>query len=185
MLKMNLATRPFYNERGVQLLLGVVALAAVAAGVLGLITRAALSREHTALVAAVAAAEQQSAAVAREVAGLQRQTTPDEVETLSAAAREANRLIDQRGFSWTAFLNQIEETLPAGVMLTALRPEVGDGEVGVRIGIEARDVAAIGVFIDRLEATGAFADLLAREEEMTEDAAYRALLVGRYRGSGA
>lgn len=184
MLHMNLATRPFYNERAVQLLLGVVALGAVAATALGLLTRAALSQEHTALAAAVAAAEQQSGAVTREVAELQQLTTPDEVEILSAAAREANRLIDQRSFSWTAFLNQIEATLPAGVMLTALRPEVGDGDVGVRIGIEARDVAAIAVFIDRLEATGAFADLLAREEEMTDDAAYRALVVGRYRESG-
>ena len=38
----------------------------------------------------------------------------------------------------------------------------------------------IDAFIEALEATGAFTDVLAREQEMTDEGTYRALLVGRY-----
>ena len=47
-------------------------------------------------------------------------------------AREANRLIDQRTFSWTEFFNHIEETLPPDVMLTSVRPIFNDGVTTIR-----------------------------------------------------
>ena len=39
---------------------------------------------------------------------------------------------------------------------------------------------AIFAFIEQLEATGAFADVLPIEEEMTDEGMYRTILLGRY-----
>lgn len=180
MLRMNLATRPFYNERAVHLVLGIVTLAAVTLAMFGVLTLTSLSREYAALAAAADDDERQAAEIESEVSGLQRETASGDIDALAAATHEANELIDQRVFSWTEFLNRIEITLPADVMLTSLRPEIRTNDVGVQIGVVARNINAIVEFIGRLEATGTFSDLLAREEEMADEGTYRAILLGRY-----
>ncbi len=181
MLRMNLATRPFYNERAVHLVLGLVALLAVTVIGLGAVRLTALSRAYDTLASAAETDERRAAAIETEAATLQRQTATGDLDALADATREANRLIDRRVFSWTEFLNRVETTLPADVMLTSLRPEIRADGVGVRVGVIARDVDAIVEFIERLETTGAFAELLAREEEITDAGTYRAVLFGEYR----
>ena len=181
MLRMNLATRPFYNEGAVHLVLGLVALAALTVTVLGAIELTSLSRTYSALAAAVDDDERRAAETESKAAGLQRQTALGDLGGLADATREANRLIDRRVFSWTEFLNRVEATLPADVMLTSLRPVISVEGVDVQVGVIARDVDAIVEFIERLETTGAFADILAREEEITDEGNYRAILFGQYR----
>lgn len=180
MLRTNLATRPFYNERIVHVVLGAVALVAVLALVTSAVRLSALFREQTALTTAAQEDEQRADEILDETAELQRAAGAAELDVLAAASREANRLIDQRVFSWTEFLNRIEATLPNDVMLTSLRPDVADRVVGVQIGIISQSVDAIDRFIERLEGTGAFVDVLSREEEITDDGLYRAILYGRH-----
>ena len=180
MLRTNLATRPFYNERIVHAVLGAVALVAVLVLVTSGIRLSALFREQTALTAAAQTNEQRADEILDETVELQRVAGTAELDLLATASREANRLIDQRVFSWTEFLNRIEATLPNDVMLTSLRPDVADRVVGVQIGIISQSVDAIDRFIERLEGTGAFADVLSREEEITDDGLYRAILYGRH-----
>ena len=55
---------------------------------------------------------------------------------VTAAAKEANDLIEQRTFSWTELFNHLEATLPENVMLTAVRPEFKDGETHVNMDIQ-------------------------------------------------
>ena len=180
MIHVNLSTRPFYNERAVHLVLGVVGLAAGAAFVAGLLQVAALSRERAVLAAAAERDEGAVQAAAAAGAGLGRQLLEGDLPRLTEATGEANALIERRVFSWTEFFNRIEQTLPAGVMLTSVRPDIVAGDVTVAIGVLGRGVADIDAFIDRLEATGAFAGVLAREESATDAGTYRTLLVGRY-----
>ena len=94
-------------------------------------------------------------------------------------AEEVNRLIEQRLFSWTAFFNVIERTLPANVMLTAVRPDAGEEGTSVDLAVVGRTVADIEEFIRRLEGTGVFADVLARQGELNDEGMYRAQLRGR------
>ena len=180
MLRTNLATRPFYNERAVHFVLGGIALAAGLVLVTSGIRFSGLFQEQATLTAVAESNEQQADEVLNQTVMLQRKTGTTELDVLAAASREANRLIDQRAFSWTDFLNRIEATLPDDVMLTSLRPDVADRVVGVQVGIISQNVDAIDRFIERLEATGAFADVLSREEEITDDDLYRAVLYGRY-----
>ena len=183
MLRTNLSTRPFYNERAVHAVLLVVALVAMSVLIRGSLQLTSLLAERAVLAAAAERDEQEAAEILRETVGLQRGASAADLESLALAASLANRLIDQRVFSWTEFFNRIEATHTSDVMLTALRPNVESGVIEVSIGIIGRDIEAIDRFIGQLEGTGAFADMLCREEEITDDGSYRATLLGRYLSS--
>ena len=180
MLHTNLSTRPFYNERAIHFVLGCIALGAILVLVTSCVRLSALFREQSTLTTAAEANEQRADAILNETVGLQRRAGTTALDLLATASREANQLIDQRAFSWTEFLNRIEATLPNDVMLTSLRPDVTDRVLGVQMGIISQSVEAIDRFIERLEGTGAFADVLSREEEITDAGLYRAILYGRY-----
>lgn len=176
---MNLATRPFYNERAVHLVLAALGLAIVAILALEVVRFAALSRAFGELTLAAETAESEAAAVATRTSRLEREMPGDATAALVLATEEVNRLIEQRLFSWTAFFNVIEQTLPAGVMLTAVRPDADEAGTSVDLAVIGRTVADVEDFIRRLEETGVFADVLARQGELNEEGMYRAQLRGR------
>ena len=176
---MNLATRPFYNDRAVHLVLAVLGLAVAAVLAVGATRLVELSRAHGALTLEAEAAEREAAAVSTQTAGLEREMPRDALASLVVAAEEVNRLIAQRLFSWTAFFNVIERTLPANVMLTAVRPDTDAEGTSVDLAVIGRTVADIEEFIRRLEATGVLADVLARQGELNDEGMYRAQLRGR------
>ena len=176
---MNLATRPFYNDRAVHLALAAVGLVAVSVFVLGGTRLVDLSRTHRALTLQAETAERETATVSAQAARHERAAPAEAVEALSRAAEEVNRLIERRLFSWTAFFNLIEQTLPSDVMLTAVRPDTDDRGTSIDLAVIGRTVADIEEFIRRLEETGAFADVLARQGELNDEGMYRAQLRGR------
>ena len=176
---MNLATRPFYNERAVHLVLAALGFAIVAILALEIVRFAALSRAFGELTLAAETAENEAAAVSTRTSRLEREMPGDATAALVVAAEEVNRLIEQRLFSWTAFFNVIEQTLPAGVMLTAVRPDADEEGTSVDLAVIGRTVADIEEFIRRLEESGVFADVLARQGELNEEGMYRAQLRGR------
>jgi hypothetical protein len=101
-------------------------------------------------------------------------------KVLVEARDKAKSLIERRVFSWTRFFGLIEQSIPADVMLTSVRPDIANSEMTVRIGVVGRGISDIGFFIEELEATGNFLDILVREEEVLDEGGYRALLVGQY-----
>ena len=176
---MNLATRPFYNDRAVHLVLAALGLAVVAVLVLGAMRLVDLSRTHRALTLQAEAAEREAATVSTQTARHNREMPGDALAALDVAAEEVHRLIERRLFSWTAFFNVIERTLPSHVMLTAVRPQADERGTSVDVAVVGRTVADVEEFIRRLEASGAFADVLARQGELDDDGMYRARLRGR------
>lgn len=180
MLRTNLATRPFYNERAVHVVLWSLVVGAALLLMAGWIALSDLLQERETLIAVSESNEKRTQEILDRTAILERGAEAADFYRLSAASREVNLLIDQRVFSWTGFLNQIEATLPRDVMLTSVRPDVIDGAVGAQMSIVSQSVDAIGEFIERLEEAGGFADVLSREEEVTDDGLYRAVLYGQY-----
>ena len=131
----------------------------------------------------------QDEAAAREMVGeteaVRLQIDGAELRVVTDAVREANGLIGLRMFSWTELFNRIETTLPPDVMLTSVRPEVDGEYVSVAMVVLGRRIEAIDRFIEALEATGSFEELLARQEEATDDGMFRTVLRGRYLGVAA
>ena len=182
MLKINLATHPFYNERVVHVVLVLLGTGALV--LMGLAGRTVfeLSKVYTEITRAAEVSEAQVGTVTQETRSLEENVSDEELEALRVSAAEANRLIDQRVFSWTELFNVIERTLPSRVMLTGLRPTGNADSMSLVIGVIGERVADIEEFIEQLEASGSVGNVLARQEQRTEDGMYSAQLTGEFRG---
>ena len=100
---------------------------------------------------------------------------------VAASAREANGIIDLRAFSWTQLLSQFETTLPEGVRITAIQPRIDkDGRVIIGIGVQARRGGDLEMFLDALEMTGSFHDVLTTEEQTNREGLIDAIVEGVY-----
>lgn len=162
MIRTNLATRPFYNERAVQLGLLVVALLAALATAFNVSRLVQLSRRDTRLSTQAARDESGATDLRRRAARVRASIDPRLIERAAADARQANELIDRRTFSWTELFNRFETTLPDEVRFTTVRPKL-DPKRGIVLTIivaaQNSNVDAVNLFIDHLESTGAFTEL--------------------------
>jgi Tfp pilus assembly protein PilN len=181
MLRTNLSTKPFYNERGIHAVLAIVGLIVIALTVFNVTEIMSLSRAQSALGGRAAAAENQARQFRSHAASVRQGVNPKQIDAISDAAREANVLIGQRLFSWTDLLNRLETTLPDEVRITAMRPRVEkDGSVSVTLGVVGRRVEDINQFMGNLEGNGSFADVFDQEESATEDGLRLATIQARY-----
>jgi Tfp pilus assembly protein PilN len=182
MLRANLSTRPFYNERAVAIALGVFALLVVAASVFNVTQLARLTSRQAVLASEIQTADRRAADLRRQAAQARASVDQRRLDAVAADAREANALIDQRTFSWTDLFNRFEATLPPDVRITAVRPTLeSDGRLIVSVSVVARSVDDIDAFIEALEATRAFEDVLSRSENTDEEGQLNATLRGVYR----
>ena len=94
-------------------------------------------------------------------------------------------MIDARTFSWTALFNVIERTIPGDVRLRSVVPSVDRGGLTVRMTVNARRVESVDVFLDRLEAAGAFGGMQSVEEQVLDDGTFNVVVEGRDLGPGA
>jgi hypothetical protein len=182
-LRSNLATRPFYNERAAHMAIGVAAALVLAITVLNVVQVIRLSKHSTELSSQTGAERTEAERLTAEAARIRGSINKDELALIVGAAHEANSLIDQRTFSWTAFFNRIEATLPPDVMLTSVRPSIKDGETHVSIGVLGRRAEDIDEFMEKLEATGAFRDIVPATQDRTEERLYRVSIESVYEGA--
>jgi hypothetical protein len=182
MLRTNLATRPFYNERAAHVVIGIAAALVLGITVLNIIRIVSLSRHNTELSSRIGAEAAEAERHTAEAARIRRTVNKDELELVVGAAQEANGLIDQRTFSWTQFFNQIESTLPADVMLSSVRPSVKEGATHVTMGVLGRRAEDVDEFMERLEATGAFEDIIPASKDRTEAGLHRVVIESIYAG---
>jgi Tfp pilus assembly protein PilN len=187
MIRNNLATRPFYNESAVRTWVAVLAVLAVALTVLNVQRLIHYSRSDTELATKASRDEQRAAELLADAARLRASVDRAQIEAASLEAREANELIDRRTFSWTDLFNRFESTLPDEVRITSMRHDL-DRERGnvLTMAVLAREVDQVNQFMKNLEATRAFSDLLALEEQVdTKTGQLQVLLQGVYRASPA
>jgi Tfp pilus assembly protein PilN len=179
-LRTNLSTRPFYNERAVHVAIAVAALIVLAITVLNVVRIGSLSGHNTELSSRIGSEQAEATRLTQEAAAIRKTINRDELEVVVAEAREANALIDQRTFSWTAFFNHIEDTLPPDVMLTSVRPTFNDGVTQVAMTVLARRAEDVDELMEKLEATGAFEQVIPAQQDRTDEGLYRALIESTY-----
>jgi hypothetical protein len=181
MLRTNLSTRPFYNIRAVQAALGACVAIVMLFTMFNVISLVRLAASQRSLGARAVQAQEDAARLRGEAARVRAQVDAKELEVVSAAAREAKSIIEMRTFSWSDLLAQFEKTLPENVRVTAVQPRVDrDGRFVVGIRVEARQVADLEKFLDELEMTGAFRNVLATDEQSTDDGLFEAVIEGVY-----
>lgn len=186
MVPLNLSTRPFYNERLVRLILALIALLVVGLTLFN-VTAVMRLRARDAEIRRQADADEAEAARLRSEARIISQTiNRDQLAAVQAASREANQLIDRRAFSWTDLFNRFEATLPGDVRIASVTPQVDQqGRMLVAVQVISRRVEELDDFIEALEKTGAFREVLSRQEQAQEDGTLRSVLQGYYRASAA
>jgi Fimbrial assembly protein (PilN) len=180
MLRTNLSTRPFYNERVVHLGLGLVALILLVLTALNVITLVQLSRQNTTLAGRIRDDRTAADDFARRARQIRSGIDKKELSVVVAAASEANMLIDSRTFSWTEFFNQIEATLPPDVMLASVRPTVNEKGTEISMIVRAKRGPDVDEFMEKLEATGAFENILPLQQGAKEDGTVEASLTAKY-----
>jgi Tfp pilus assembly protein PilN len=183
MLRTNLSTRPFYNERLVHVIAAAVAVIVAAVLVWEAARIIQLSRASTELTSAIARDRAEADRLSRQAADVRRRLNTSELQAVADRAQQANALIAQRTFSWTAFFNQIEATLPEDVMLTSVRPEIRGGVTRVVMEIVGRQTEDVDAFMNQLEGTGQFRDIIPTQDQTQEDGSHKVVLNGIYTAS--
>lgn len=180
MLRGNLASRPFYNERLATAAVGLVAAVAVFLTGFNIWRLTVLSSERSVVRARLDADGRETGRIQGEAAALRRTVDRPTLARLASSTREANGLIDQRTFSWTTLFGLLEKTLPFDVRLVAVSPRVERNTFIVAMSIVARDFEHIDQFIEGLEGTGAFYDVAPTDQQRNEDGTYGALIEAAY-----
>jgi Tfp pilus assembly protein PilN len=180
MLRANLSTRPFYNERAVHVVLALIAGLVLGLTIINAVKVVELSKHSTELSSRVGRDRSEAERLVREASRIRRGINQNELAVVVAGAREANELIDRRTFSWTAFFNQIESTLPPDVMLSSVRPVIDDKGTHISMIVLAKSPNDIDEFMEKLEATGAFERVLPRNEDQTSDGLNRVQVEALY-----
>jgi Tfp pilus assembly protein PilN len=133
---LNLASRPFRNERLPALAFGLASLLLLALTARhALVLRQVLPGRTAALEQEVRALDQQIEGLRKEAVSL-RGPRPDPALVAQWALLRA--LVDQRAFSWTDLLAILEEVLPPGVRLVSIAPSVREGQLHLDLGAVAR-----------------------------------------------
>jgi Tfp pilus assembly protein PilN len=169
MIRTNLSTRPFYNERIVRaFLVGFLVLVLVAT-VFNISRVLLYSRSDTQLSQQSARDESRAADLRASAVRLRATVDPKQIELASLEARRANDLIDRRTFSWTEIFNLFESTLPDEVRITSFRSKIEKEQIILTITIVARGAEDVSLFLDNMEQTGVFSQVGRALEERLND----------------
>jgi Tfp pilus assembly protein PilN len=180
-LRTNLATRPFYNVRAVRAAITGLAVLVIALTLFNAVQIVRLMASQRTLGASAANAEGEADRLRGEAARIRTQINQKELEVVARAAREANTIIDRRAFSWTELLTQLEATLPDDVRITTVQPRLDRNVFKVGIIAEARQAEDVAAFIEALEKTGAFRNVVPLEQQTDEGGLIQVAIEGEYR----
>jgi len=180
MLKSNLSTRPFYNDRLVSLaiLAGLVAgLALTAFNVTQILS---LTEERSVYTQQIGRDRAEAARIRTAADAVQGSVDQQQLRMLAGSTREANGLIDQRTFSWTGFFETVEQTLPLDARLIAVAPRVERGNILIAVVVVAKSVGDLQAFTEALQNTGEFYDVLVAADQLNDDGTHTATIQTGY-----
>ncbi len=180
MLKGNLSTRPFYNDRLVTAAIATAGLLVLLLTIFNVTRLVTLSRERAEVGARITADRDEAARIRADIDRMQAGVDRATLTQLASSARQANHIIDQRTFSWTTLLGLLERTLPPDVRLTSISPRLDGGVFRVSMAVVARDLDDVDVFIETLSATGRFYDVAPTEQRAADDGTFQAIVQAAY-----
>lgn len=181
MLRTNLSTRPFYNERGVRAGLGALVALAIALTLFNAYEILRLQGQSRDARETIATNDAQARDLRNKAQVIRKSIDRASLEAVQVAAHEANALIDRRTFSWTELLNQFQSTLPPDVRIAGVLPQTDtDGRRLVQITVFSRRIEDVETFMDALEKTGVFSGVLPRSDSPEESGTIRTELQAYY-----
>jgi len=181
MLRTNLSTRPFYNERAVRAALGALGALAIGLTLFNAYEIVRLRGQSRDAQQSIAQNDTKAKELRDQAQVIRRSIDKEKLAAVQAAAHEANALIDRRTFSWTELLNQFQATLPPDVRIAGVVPQSDEqGRRLVQISVFSKRIEDLEQFMDALEKTGAFSGVLPRSEQSDESGTLRSELQAYY-----
>jgi hypothetical protein len=180
MLRGNLSTRPFYNDRVVTLVLAAIGVLVVLLTVLNVTQLLSLSARWTDIQGRLTTTRGEAAAIRAQAAAEQQTADRGTFVQLAASADEANRLIEQRTFSWTALFGLLERAMPTDVRLVSVSPRVDSSGLTVDMAIAARGLIDVDMFVTALQDSGAFYDVTPSVTQAGDDGTVSAIVMASY-----
>jgi Tfp pilus assembly protein PilN len=162
----NLSTKPFPAHRATSLLLGTFL------AILGVVSVWQVARfyRYTAQSGGIRGEEQdlrvESEALRQRLSELQARLDRPEAAAKLSEIGFLNGLIVRKSLSWTRVFASLEDIVPASVHLISLRPSVAaEGTVEMEIDVRGRSLRDVTGFVDALEESSAFADVIMSIEQ--------------------
>lgn len=180
MLRGNLSSRPFYNERLVSLVLLLVAVAGLALTAFNASRLTALSSTRAELDGQIQRDLGEASRIEAEATGIQGAFDVEAVRELAASTAEANALIADRTFSWTGFFGIVEGILPYDVRLVGVAHRFEEGERMLVLNVIARLDSDINELVRGMLDSGRFYDVLPTEKRRNEDGTLSAVIETYY-----
>ncbi len=163
---LNLATRPFRNERLPTVLIGLAAAALLALTVRhAFVLKELLPGRVSALDHEAQGLEQELSRLRQEAARL-RGPRPDPERVKQWMALRG--LVDRRAFSWSTLLASLEDVLPIGVRLVSIAPQLKDGRVVLDINAVARHFEDRHLLLRALDKSPEFEEVFLRTAGETD-----------------
>ena len=180
MLRGNLSSRPFYNERLVLVALGVMAAGVVALSAFNFSRLTSLSAASTELEGHATRDRDEAARIRADIRSAVAAVDMNRLGPLVAGAAEANALIAQRTFSWTEFFDVVEGALPYEVRLVGVSQRVEDDERVLVMSLVAQTDRDLNDFVRAMLDTGVFFDVLPTEKAQNDDGTVGAIVETHY-----
>ena len=180
MLKINLSTRPFYNDRLVVAALALVTALVVALTAYNAQQVSTLSSRRSALSGQIGRDQATADRANKAAETIEQSLKRNALQGLASSASEANVLIAERTFSWTIFFNLIEQTLPLDVHLLMVAPRFDTGDLLVTMTAVAKRPGDTFAFVQALTGTHAFFDVQVINEERSDDGTFLDTLRAKY-----
>jgi hypothetical protein len=180
MLKSNLSTRPFYNDRLVAIVIAAIAIGAVALTAFNATELRSLTTQRSEFSRKIDADAAETRRLELRTAELNSTVDFPGMKSLWNDAREANNLIDTRTFSWTAFLGVIERTLPYGARLVEVAPKPEKSVMHLEIVVVCQTTDDLRTLVDALEKTGVFTDVFPADSSPNDDGTETSLIRAVY-----
>ena len=163
---LNLSTQPFPAYRAKNIALAAILAILIALTIVQAVNFNRYSRRASAIRGAEQDARVDNEALKQRVTELEsRLDRPESTAKLNEIGF-LNHLILRRNFSWTRLFGFLEDMVPDNVHLMNLSPRVGtDGKWTLSLGVRARSIADVTVFIKRLEQSPVFENVIVSAEE--------------------
>src|SRR5215467_11593396 len=166
---LNLSTRPFPAYRLINLALACILAVLVVVSIWQAVGFVRYSRLARSIRTEESDMRVEAEALAKRVAELEsRLDRPESAAKLNEIGF-LNHLILRKNFSWTRLFANLEDLVPENVHLTNLTPDIAaNGGVTLRLGVKARSIADVTVFIKRIETSPVFENVIVMAEQKND-----------------
>jgi len=151
---LNLASRSYVNRKVLYASYGLIGFLLLVILLINLLTLIAMSNSMVDTREKLAELQANAASQDADMAGY----SPHALATLSKSIDAANDVLRRDSFRWTELLDRFESLVPSRVRIRSIAPDYKAQTIG--IACEAKDLAAMKRFIDKLNQSGFYRQVL-------------------------